>query len=154
VSSTSDTRDVIVPAPPTHPSSRLTLCRPRPSSLSSLAVFKSPFAPNHADITLLPGARHKFAPPSFLSAACHARRTRHLVHRSSLASIHSAGHLAMYGFIHGPLRMFRLSFFILDPLPLSLASPSPPLPLDIDFCRSFRPCARCRASISYLLLLL
>ena len=98
---------------------------------------------------LLPGARHKFAPPSFLSAACHARRAQHLVHRSLLASIHFAGHLAIYGFIHGSLRMFRLSFFILDSLPPSLASHLSSLPSAIDLCRSWRPRARCRASISH-----
>ena len=89
---------------------------------------------------LLRGSRREPAPPPLQSAACHARRARHLVRRSSLATIHFVGHLVGYRFIHGPFVCFFLFLsFILDSSLLSraftLASfairlrPSPFLPL-------------------------
>ena len=118
---------------------RLTLVLVSPSSRSPSASPRSPqIQPTSA---LLPSARHKLAPPSLLSAACHASRARHLVHRPSLATIHlTVSCLWTYSL---PFCMFYFSFLVLDSSLFLLASLSPPLPSDFDFRRSFRP----RASI-------
>ena len=107
----SDTCDAITansPLVPASPSAVLVPLFTRPANM-----LTSP---------LLPGSR-KPAPPSLLSAACHAHRAQHLVCRPTLGTICFAGHLTILGLIH-TLRMFSVSLFC-----LRLVAPffSPPL---------------------------
>ena len=139
VRASSDTRDAVATNSSSPSSSS--------SSLSSFAAFKSPLASNPADVTLAPWcapqARATIAPVSRVSCtSCSTPRP----------SVHTRDHMLRQTFgrfraySHTLSVCFPCLSFVLDSL-LSLASPSSPLPSNFDLCRSFRPRARCRASI-------
>ena len=127
-----------MPSPPTH------ICPPRPSSLSSLAVCKSPLAPNPADVTPAPWCAPQ--PCATIALVSHVSCTSCSTPR---LSVHTRDHMCrrtcscLWKYLL-PFRTFYLSIFILDSSLFSLASLLPPLPSGFDHRRSFRPRARCR----------
>ena len=128
-----------MPLPPTrlrlrsrhHPSPR----SPPSSSRSPQTLPTSP---------LLPDARHKLAPPSLLSAACHARRAQHLDHRSTLGDHMLRQTFGRFRAYSHTLRMFSVSLFRLRLAPffsfplVSFAIKLRPLPLLSTSCPLWR----------------
>jgi hypothetical protein len=113
----------VIPSPPTRPRPRLIAPHPlSSSSLSSLAVYKSPLASKPADVSpapwCAPQARPTIDPVSRVSCtSCSTPRTPFLARGHTLRWTFSC--IRTYSL---PFRMFRLSFFILDSSLLSLAS--------------------------------
>ena len=134
-SSVSDTRDVVVPTPPTRP--RLTFvlaCHPRPSSssssLSSPAICKSPLASNPADVSPAPWCAPQVC--ATIAPVNHASYTSGSTHRPPfLARTHvfrwTFSCKRTYSLL---FRMFLPSFLYLRPVATFFSS----LPL--------RPCYR------------
>ena len=138
----------------------LALCLPLrcPLSLSSSlhSSSRSPRLKPVADVTQFAHPRwptpHKHA-PQYLSPR-HVYQARHLARvatRSSLETTHFVGH-AYRIWLYFPLLNHYVSFIslsVIDPSPSLASSLYVSLDPDIERYRSFRLCARCRASTLY-----